>query len=321
MLLSSAIFLFAALVAQVHSYANPLACSGTCTNCHDPALIRRSSDGAYYRFATGGLIPIYTSTSIQGPWEYQGQVLSTAANVDNSGNTDLWAPDVHLVGSTYYLYYAASTFGTQDSVIGLATSTTLDPGSWTDHGQVLDSTTGNPHNAIDPNLIAVGSDYLLSFGSFWDDIYQVPLKSTPTTTSGASYNIAYNSSGTHAVEGSYMIQEGDYYYLFFSSGQCCGYDTSMPAPGGEYKVMVCRSKEATGEFVDKDGTSCTNGGGSIVLQSHGDVYGPGGQGLYNDPTKGWVMYYHYINTNIGYADGDVQFGVNTVDFSSGWPVV
>jgi len=29
--------------------------------------------------------------------------------------------------------------------------------------------------------------------------------------------------------------------------------------------------------VDKTGTACTNGGGTTVLESHGTVYGPGGQ--------------------------------------------
>lgn len=309
------------LVVLVHGYANPLACSGICTNTHDPSLIRRSSDGTYFRFATGGTVPIFSATSLQGPWKQLGNVLSKASSINNPGNTDLWAPDVHLVGSTYYLYYAVSSFGTQNSAIGLATSTTLMPGSWTDHGQVLASQTGNPYNAIDANLVAVGSSYYLNFGSFWDDIYQVPMKSTPSATSGMSYNVAYNSSGTHAVEGSYMVQNGNYYYLFFSSGQCCGYDTSKPAPGAEYKIMVCRSTTATGGFVDKSGKSCTSGGGTIVLPSHGTVYGPGGQGVYNDPTNGWVLYYHYVNTNIGYSDADKQLGINKIDWSSGWPVV
>lgn len=34
-----------------------------------------------------------------------------------------------------------------------------------------------------------------------------------------------------------------------------------------------------------------------------------------------ILYYHYVDITIGYADGDKQFGWNTIDFSSGWPVV
>ena len=48
---------------------------------------------------------------------------------------------------------------------------------------------------------------------------------------------------------------------------------------------------------------------------------PGGQGVMNDPSLGPVLYYHYVDTRIGYADGQKQFGVNKLDCSSGWPVV
>lgn len=74
-----------------------------------------------------------------------------------------------------------------------------------------------------------------------------------------------------------MFYRDDYYYLFFSSGICCGYDTSLPATGEEYKIMMCRSKSATSGFVDKDGVSCLKSGGSILMESSGTTYGPGGQ--------------------------------------------
>lgn len=71
------------------------------------------------------------------------------------------APDVQLVGSTYYMYYAISTFGTQNSAIGVATSPTMEVGSWTDLGATgIASSTGKDYNAIDPNLIKVGNNYL-----------------------------------------------------------------------------------------------------------------------------------------------------------------
>jgi arabinan endo-1,5-alpha-L-arabinosidase len=51
----------------------------------------------------------------------------------------------------------------------------------------------------------------------------------------------------------------------------------FPVAGDEYRIMMCRSKAATGEFVDKNGMACTSGGGSILLESHGTTYGPGRQ--------------------------------------------
>ena len=72
---------------------------------------------------------------------------------DLAGRDDIWAPDVSFHNGQYYAYYAVSTFGSQNSAIGLATSSSMDPGTWTDHGQVFASTTGNAYNAIDPNLV------------------------------------------------------------------------------------------------------------------------------------------------------------------------
>lgn len=70
-----------------------------------------------------------------------------------AGRDDIWAPDVSLHSGKYYAYYAVSTFGSQNSAIGLATSTSMDPGTWTDLGQVFASSTGAQFNAIDPNVV------------------------------------------------------------------------------------------------------------------------------------------------------------------------
>lgn len=73
--------------------------------------------------------------------------------------------------------------------------------------------------------------------------------------------------------------------------------------------------------VDKNGVSCLSGGGTTVLASSGTRYGPGGQGVLTDNASGnYYLYYHYVNTNVGYADGQKTFGWNILDFSTGWPI-
>lgn len=163
----------------------------------------------------------------------------------------LKAPDASLVDGTYYVYYSVSTFGSQESAIGLATSPSMNLDTWTDHGRIgVDSYTGSAYNAIDGNLYLDGNTYYMQFGSFWGDLYQVEMNSAATLTAGtASKNLAYDPSGEHAEEGSYLYKYGNYYYLFYSAGICCGYNTSMPASGQEYKIKVCRSTSATSGFV------------------------------------------------------------------------
>ena len=226
------------------------------------------------------------------------------------------------MGDIYYLYYAVSAYGVQDSAIGMATSTNLD--TWTDHGATgVSSKAGSPYNAIDPALYWDGSKFVMSFGSFWGDLFSIDMANPPlATVKGAGTpNIANKPDGEHAQEGAFIAKNGNFHYLFFSVGKCCGYDTNKPAPGQEYKIQVCRSTSATGGFVDKAGKKCTEGGGTTVLESHDWVYGPGGQGVYYDPNLGPVLYYHYVDTRIGFKDKQKVFGVNKINFSSGWPVV
>ncbi|KAG6958887.1 hypothetical protein JG687_00009130, partial [Phytophthora cactorum] len=63
------------------------------------------------------------------------------------------APDVQKLGDWYYLYYSVSSFGSQNSAIGVARLRSMDVGTWEDGGAVITSDPSKPFNAIDPNLI------------------------------------------------------------------------------------------------------------------------------------------------------------------------
>ena len=310
-------------------YPKPEPCSGVCQGkMHDPAVIRRSSDGTYFRFTTNDQIKVATAPDMSGPWTYQCDALSPASIIDNPGNKDIWAPDVSRIDDTYYLYYAVSEIGSQNSDIGVATSASMDCGTWTDHGSI-----GIPYsdsyNRIDPNLFRHGprSELLMSFGSYFDNIYQVSVAETAPTVAGSIKHLEQNTTNNGPSEGSYLFQQEldgeNYYYLFFSSGACCNSPPSLAPAGDEYKIMVCRSDRPSGGFVDQAGHDClTQNGGTLVLGSHGDVYAPGGQGVMYDPAQGSVVvYYHYVKPSVGYGYDQFYFGFNKLDFSSGWPVV
>lgn len=200
------------------------------------------------------------------------------------------APDCFLFDGTYYLYYAVSASGSQNSDIGVATSTTMEVGSWTDHGSI-GVPNNSDYNKIDPNLFQhdPSSPFLLSFGSFWDDIYQIPMANPPLQVDGDVLHLEQNTTARPdnlplgPSEGSYQfwwnVGGTDYYYLFFSSGSCCNVPPDLAPQGEEYKVMVCRSTQPSGGFTDKDGNDCLDNGGTLVLGSHDDVYAPGGQGM------------------------------------------
>ena len=91
--------LFAA--SSVLGYANPGACSGQCWS-HDPSVIRRSSDGTYFRFETGSRIGIWKASDLTGPWVYQGAVLPNGSKINKAGRDDLWVRP-HFLTSILYI--------------------------------------------------------------------------------------------------------------------------------------------------------------------------------------------------------------------------
>src|SRR6202167_2968559 len=133
---------------------------------HDPSMAREG--GTYYLFSTGdpagaignGNIQIRNSRNLR-QWAYTGTVFATkpAWITTALGNIpNLWAPDISFFNGLWHLYYAGSSFGSNNSVIGLATTPTLDPRSpryhWTDRGLVFRSTISDDYNAIDPSLVS-----------------------------------------------------------------------------------------------------------------------------------------------------------------------
>ena len=190
-------------------------------------------------------------------------------------NKPLQAPDVHFQNNQYYMYYVLSKTGTQDSEIGVATSTTMEPGSWTDHGSVGIPANSN-YNRIDPNWVSIGGKNYLNFGSFWNDIQQIEMESPLKASSSPAYQLSFNQTLNHREEGAFMFQNGDFYYLLYCAGIAGRYTATYPPEGEEYHIRVCRSTSGTGGFVDQDGVDCTKTGGTLLLASHGQVFGPGG---------------------------------------------
>ena len=211
-------------------------------------------------------------------------------------------------GDTYYCHYSVSRIGLQNSSIGVATSLSLEPGSWQDHGDI-GLPLSHKYNLIDPFVYqeTPNDPIYFTFGSFWDDIFQVELFPHDDLIAFGRWaadnnrinNLVRNGTiGAGVSEGAIMHKEKNFYYIFYSVGQCCNKpsDKDGLAPEGQvYHVVVCRSEVPTGPFYDREGRSCLEeNGGTTILASHGDIYAPGGQGVMAHPDNGrTVMYYHY----------------------------
>ena len=145
-------------------------------NVHDPAIAKEN--GVYVVYSTGPGIPVRRSKDLL-QWDSVGVVFPNGAPAYAStvipGVQFPWAPDISYFSGSWHLYYSLSTFGSQRSAIGVATSPTLDPlvatTVWTDQGVVVQSAPGATYNAIDPNVSfdAAGQPWL-AWGSFWGGI-------------------------------------------------------------------------------------------------------------------------------------------------------
>ena len=310
---------------------------------HDPAAIQEN--GTWYLFCTGFGIDILSSDDLV-TWTREGHVFDTpprwALETVPGYRGHTWAPDILFHDGLYYLYYSCSSFGKNDSAIGVATSRTLDPVSpdygWEDHGCVVRSVGGRDDwNAIDPNVfIDTDGTAWLTFGSFWNGIKLVkldasltrlaepevwfPLCSRPegTAEDTSSTDTAIRADGrgkafdpgNGAVEAPFLVRRGDYYYLFVSYDLCCR------GPRSTYKIVVGRSRRVTGPYVDAEGKSLLEGGGTVVVGGNERYPGVGHCAVVSTG-EGDKLLFHGYDKNTRY---NAHLLVRSLEWNAGgWP--
>jgi arabinan endo-1,5-alpha-L-arabinosidase len=280
--------------------AQPVTFGSRQVRAHDPSAIVKCKD-EYWIFYTGRGVPSYHSTDLvkwePGPDVFTNAPAWVAQAVPANHWMYYWAPDVIHLGDHYLLYYSVSSFGKNQSAIGVATNPTLDPADpqfhWMDQGIVVQSTNTDNFNTIDPAVSQDADGNLwLAFGSFWGGIKLIQLD--PNTgkrmaTNSPLYSLAFND----AIEASYIYRHDGFYYLFVNWGRCCRGTNST------YEVRVGRSQKITGPYLDQDGTDLMAGGGSLFLATDGSFIGPGQVGIFSENGINWLSCHFYDGTRHG----------------------
>ena len=325
----------AGTISYAPESADPLAAytlTGDTQPVHDPSIIRQGS--TYYAFTTdviglpaGNYLPIRCSQD-KVAWTACGSIFPNAmpawVAAKVPGIVGIWAPDVSFFNGEYHVYYAGSTLGSQRSVIGLVTNSTLDPTDpayqWVDRGEVLESQPGDDFNAIDPNiLIDADGSIWITYGSYWTGIKQrqidpatgMLLASNPTRYSLATRPSVKNNP----IEGASLVHHGNYYYLFVSIDYCCNRDITTD----NYKEAVGRSLSPHGPFADENGTPMMNGGGTVLLKSDGTWNAPGGGTVYLDPSNGdSLIVFHALKMT---ENGALYLWVKNLTWANDWPAI
>ena len=289
--------------------------TGDLSPVHDPVIAREGD--RYYVFSTGlgkgpGRLIASRSSPDLARWAASEPVFEQIpawAQRTIPGATNLWAPDIAFVNGRWRLYYSVSTFGSNRSAIGLATSPTLDPEApnygWRDEGMVLMSTGTDDFNAIDPAFIQDRDGrHWLALGSFWSGLKLFaldPRTGKPADPKARPHAIVRRpapAGAPAAVEAPFIIDHGGWYWLLASYDYCC------KGVNSTYYTVVGRSKSITGPYRGRDGSSMLEGGGTIFLRADlpekQRFRGPGHPGAFRDRDGTWHVVYHaYDRENKG----------------------
>ena len=269
---------------------------------HDPSTIAEC-DGKYYTFGTGG----------GGLISEDGWTWNSGAERPGGGA----APDVLKIGDRYLVIYGATGGGLgggHNGRILTMWNKTLNPKSpdfkYSEAIQVAASDGLEDADAIDPGLLLDPTTGRLwaCYGTYFGFIRIIEID--PNTGKRVEGNIEKDIAID--CEATDLIYRDGWYYLLGTHGTCCDGVNST------YNIVVGRSKNVTGPFIDNVGRDMLQGGGKMVIAAGDRVVGPGhfGRTVIDEGVE--IMSCHYeADLDQG---GRSVLGIRPLLWKNGWPV-
>lgn len=269
---------------------------------HDPSTIMKC-DGKYYTFGTGG-----GGLISEDGWSWLPGAVRPGGGA---------APDAIKIGDRYLIAYSATGGGLGGGHAGKVLTMwnkTLDPSSpdfkFTEPIEVAHSLDDEDCDAIDAGLLLdpTTGRLWLSYGTYFGFIRLVELD--PATGARVEGNepvdIAIDCEATDL-----MYRDG-WYYLLGTHGTCCD------GPNSTYNIVVGRSRNVTGPYIDNIGRDMLQGGGKMLLSAGNRKTGPGHFGRYIEDDGVEKMSFHYeADFDRG---GRSVLAVLPLLWENGWPV-
>lgn len=269
---------------------------------HDPSTIAEC-DGKFYTFGTGG-----GGLISEDGWHWFGGAVRPGGGA---------APDVLKIGNRYLVIYGATGGGLgggHKGTILTMWNKTLDPKSenfkYTDAIEVASSAENEDQDAIDPGLLLDPTTGRLwvSYGTYFGYIRIIELD--PKTGKRMEGNVAKNIAID--CEATDLIYRNGWYYLLGTHGTCCDGVNST------YNIVVGRSRNVTGPYMDNVNRDMLEGGGRMVIAAGNRVTGPGhfGRTIIDEGVE--IMSCHYE------ADYDQSgrsvLGIRPLLWKNDWPM-
>ncbi len=269
---------------------------------HDPSTIAEC-EGKYYTFGTGG-----GGLISEDGWSWH-------AGAERPGGGA--APDVLKIGDRYLVIYGATGGGLgggHNGRILTMWNKTLDPKSpdfkYSNPIEVASSDGMEDCDAIDPCLLLDPSTNRLwtTYGTYFGTIRLIELdpKTGERIKGNQEKDIAIDCEATD------LIWRNGWYYLLGTHGTCCDGVNST------YNIVVGRSRNVEGPYIDNVRRDMFHGGGRMVIAAGDRKTGPGhfGRTIIDEGVE--VMSCHF-EADFGMSGRSV-LGIRPLLWKNDWPV-
>jgi len=225
------------------------------------------------------------------------------------------APDAIKIGDRYLVIYGATGGGGgHKGAILTMWNKTLDPKSpdfkYSEPVIVATSDGYEDCDAIDPGFMLdpTTGRLWLSYGTYFGfaRIVELDPKTGKRIEGNKPVDVAIVCEATD------LIYHDGWYYLLATHGTCCD------GPNSTYNIVVGRSKNVTGPYIDNVGRSMLEGGGKMVATTSGNLIGPGhfGRMIISDGIEKMSCHYE-ADLDQG---GRSVLGIRPLVWKNGWPV-
>ena len=244
---------------------------------HDPSTIMEC-DGKYYTFGTGG-----DGLISEDGWNWYPGAVRPGRGA---------APDAMKIGDRYLVAYSSTGGGLGGGHAGTVLTMwnrTLDPNSpdfaYTEAVVVASSEVDEDCDAIDAGLFMDPTTGRLwcTYGTYFGFIRIIELDpvSGARVEGNEPVNIAIDCEATT------IIWRNGWYYLLGTHGTCCDGVNST------YNIVVGRSRNVTGPYLDNMGRDMIAGGGKMVIDAEDRQFGAGHFGRWIEDDGVEKMSFHW----------------------------
>ncbi|HEX2936988.1 MAG TPA: family 43 glycosylhydrolase, partial [Bacteroidales bacterium] len=226
------------------------------------------------------------------------------------------APDAIKIGDRYLIIFGSTGGGLgggHNGRINTMWNKTLDPKSpdfkFSESVVVAESVNMEDCDAIDPGVLLdpTTGRLWLSYGTYFGFIRMVELD--PKTGKRVEGNKAIDVAID--CEASDLMYKDGWYYLLGTHGTCCDGANST------YNIVVGRSKNVTGPYLDNMGRDMVKGGGKMVVNATERLLGPGhfGRFIVEEGVEKMSMHYEADLDQSGRS----VLGIRPLLWKNGWP--